>query len=443
MSKLYNAIPIICILFFFAGDLVAQTVNISAEVRPRYEYRHGYKTLFPDNVDAANYISQRTRLNGFFANDLFSAYVSIQDVRVWGDVSQLNVSDVNGLAIHEAWGQIRFCDILSLKLGRQEISYDDQRIFGAVGWAQQARSHDAAIFKFTFGENNKLDAGFAYNAMRESLYEVDYFIANYKTIQWLHYHGDFGNSGLSILFLNNGLAYDAQPDSSFYDQQVSFSQTFGARYTLKAKRVGFNTAFYYQGGKNVKTKEIQAFYFAADVSFKATSWFNVGIGAEYLSGTSTIDQNRSDRNSFSFTPFYGTNHKFNGFMDYFYVGNYVGQNGLIDIYLPLKFSVKKWSFNLIPHYFQAEATVSSYSSETQLYTDYSNGLGTEIDFVVGYKFSKSVNIQAGYSQMFATETMQVVKYPEEINADYYQNTNNWAWVMITFKPTFFNSNNKK
>jgi hypothetical protein len=50
-------------------DLFAQSVIISAEVRPRYEYRHGYKTLFPDGKEAANFISQRTRLNGFFANE--------------------------------------------------------------------------------------------------------------------------------------------------------------------------------------------------------------------------------------------------------------------------------------------------------------------------------------------------------------------------------------
>jgi len=36
--------------------------------------------------------------------------------------------------------------------------------------------------------------------------------------------------------------------------------------------------------------------------------------------------------------------------------------------------------------------------------------------------------------MFATETMQVLK------GGNHSNTNNWAWVMITFKPTFFEKN---
>ena len=38
---------------------------------------------------------------------------------------------------------------------------------------------------------------------------------------------------------------------------------------------------------------------------------------------------------------------------------------------------------------------------------------------------------AGYSQMFATETMQVLK------GGNYENMNNWAWIQLTFKPTFF------
>ena len=74
--------------------------------------------------------------------------------------------------------------------------------------------------------------------------------------------------------------------------------------------------------------------------------------------------------------------------------------------------------------------------------EYTNGLGTEIDFVMGYTFTKALHIRAGYSQMFATQTMQVVKYPDDPNGDYYKGTNNWAWVMLTFKPTFWDSTKK-
>ncbi|HBC04625.1 MAG TPA: hypothetical protein DC015_10640, partial [Aequorivita sp.] len=72
--------------------------TIDAELRPRFEYRHGYKTLFPDNADPATFVSQRTRLNFGYKTEKLHFYLSPQDVRVWGDVPQLNVADENGFS---------------------------------------------------------------------------------------------------------------------------------------------------------------------------------------------------------------------------------------------------------------------------------------------------------------------------------------------------------
>ena len=391
-NKLYS-LALLVILMLISDSILAQQVNVSAEIRPRYEFRHGYKTLFPDDAKAANFISQRTRLNGFFSNQTFKTYISLQDVRIWGDVNQLNTSDVNGFSVHEAWGQVHFCDVFSLKVGRQEIVYDDQRIFGSVGWAQQARSHDAAIFKFSFSEKHDLDAGIAYNAMTESLYEEIYSKANYLTIQWLHYHGNFGKSGLSFFFLNNGMAYDSNPDTTKIDQEVAFSQTIGARYTLNSDKIKFNAASYYQFGKNAKNRDLSAMYFNAEISFHFVKTFSFGLGGEYLSGTSTEDQFDKTKTDKSFSPFYGTNHKFNGHLDYFYVGNHAGNVGLVDIYLPLKLTVKKFTFTLTPHYLMSAATVSTpITAEIATWLEYSNGLGTEIDFAVTWAVTKSVVI---------------------------------------------------
>lgn len=416
-------------LIFFSGNILAQTVNISAEVRPRFEFRNGYQQLMPDDKDAASFVSQRTRLNAFYSNSNFKVKLSLQDVRVWGDVNQLNRNDVYGTSIHEAWGEILFTEKFSIKFGRQEIIYDDHRIFGSVGWAQQARSHDAAILKFKASSKHAIDLGLAYNAVGESNYKTDYLgMKNYKALQFIHYHGKFNKFSLSILELYNGLAYDANNDSEITEEKIAWSLTIGPRITFKGDEVKANAAFYYQGGKNGSNNDLAAMYFAADVTFNIVKNFTIGLGTEYLSGTASQDKGVEDDKSF--TPFYGTNHKFNGWMDYFYVGNHGGNVGLTDIYLPLKFNYKKWSFGLIPHYFMSAATVSQKQLDGN-WKDFSNGLGTEIDFTVGYTMSKAVKLQAGYSQMFATETMQIVK------GGNYNNTNNWAWVMITFKPTFF------
>ncbi|MCK5639122.1 MAG: hypothetical protein KAH67_10435, partial [Flavobacteriaceae bacterium] len=57
--------------------------------------------------------------------------------------------------------------------------------------------------------------------------------------------------------------------------------------------------------------------------------------------------------------------------------------------------------------------------------------GTEIDLALGYKAYKSVMFNVGYSHMFANDTMELLKGGDA------NGTNNWAWVMVTFKPNFF------
>jgi hypothetical protein len=87
---------------------------------------------------------------------------------------------------------------------------------------------------------------------------------------------------------------------------------------------------------------------------------------------------------------------------------------------------------LVPHFFSAQGDVSKLDpSEPDAY------LGTEIDLNLGYKLHKNISFNIGYSQMFATETMEILKGGSK------NETNNWAWAMITFKPTFFNKNFNK
>ena len=127
----------------------------------------------------------------------------------------------------------------------------------------------------------------------------------------------------------------------------------------------------------------------------------------------------------AFTPFYGTNHKFNGFMDYFYVGNHANSVGLVDIYAKIKTKLGEKS--------SLTAFVHNFSANGEIGDGVDKQLGTEIDLVYGHKLNKDVTIGAGYSQMLASEGLETLKS----NAT--GNGNNWAWLMITIKPTLFTS----
>jgi len=405
----------VAILTLVAIQSFAQ-LTISGELRPRAEYRNGYKNLTPNDVDAALFVSQRTRLNTKFISEDYTFFVSLQDVRVWGDVKQLNTSDNNGIAIHEAWGKIKFNPNFAVKLGRQEIIYDDSRMFGNVGWAQQARSHDAVIFKFG-NENYKLDLGFAYNQNGEALFENLYTVeGNYKAMQYAWYHKEWSDFKASFLVLNNGL-------QNIDDDEIRYSQTYGTHLKYKATdALSFNANAYLQSGKDVADNDLSAYLIGLDLGYKASAKLNLGLGFEIQSGNDNASI--GDENN-AFTPFYGTNHKFNGFMDYFYVGNHANNVGLVDIYAKISTKLgEKSSLTAFVHNFSAQAEIAQ---------DADKQLGTEIDLVYTHKLNKDVTIGAGYSQMLASEGLEAIKN------NFSGNGNNWAWLMVTIKPTLFTS----
>jgi len=451
----------ICLIGLFSAflsmDIIAQNVTIDGVFRPRFENRHGYGTIFPKDAKAANFVSQRSRLGLKFSNDKFKVGFSLQNVGVWGETGTLSKSDINGTAVHEAWGEALFSKMFSLKVGRQEIIYDDHRIFGSVDWAQQGRSHDAAIFKIDPNENNRIDVGVAYNALGESLYKQDYMRNNYKTFQYVHWHGNFGKFGISALALNNGMPYQsldstANGNVGFYSEKVTFSRTVGPRLSFENDLIKTNLAFYTQFGNRTviggsqfvggdTTMKVSAVYFGIDIYFKLAKMFTIGAGYEFLSGNNEKDNYESGQGKEvenAFAPLFGTNHKFNGWMDYFYVGNHFNSVGLTDLYFPFKFKKDKISAMIIPHLFSTAGVLyrpekDENFEDTDVMKEYIRYLGTEIDFAFGYTFSKAVAIQAGYSVMFATESMEILKNTQKDKA------NTWGWIMLVFKPTFYQS----
>lgn len=416
MKKNLIKITIGIFMLFIANDLLAQ-FSFSAEFRPRAEYRHGYKTLPATDANAAFFISQRTRLNVYYSNSDFKTGFSLQDVRTWGDVKQLNTTD-DHLFIHEAWGQYFFSEEFSMKLGRQEIVYDDHRIFGSVNWAQQARSHDVAIFKF-IDKKFKLDVGLAFNQLKENNFGTLYTLNNYKSFQYIWAHQDFKNLGVSFLILNNGMQYASFPNPAPTDYDVASSQTLGTRLTYKKKDLSVNAAMYVQGGKNATNVDLSASYLSGEFIYSFSKVFKANIGFEMLSGNDYDDIGNTKEDK-AFAPLYGTNHKFNGHMDYFYVGSHFGKVGLNDLFIGLNYAEDKVKLGLTTHIFSSAGEINNMSKS----------LGTEFDLSFGYALAKGASMTVGYSKMFGTETMELIKGGDS------EESNSWVYLMFIFKPQF-------
>ncbi len=430
-------------------------LTISGEFRPRTEYRHGYKKVADSAQHHAIFTSQRTRLNLMYKTEGYQVKIVSQDVRTWGAQSQLNSIDPS-TSIHEAWGEAFLNKKWSFKFGRQEIVYDDHRMFGSVGWAQQARSHDAGLFKYKT-DGLKMDVGFAYNQDKQQMTTTSYTVPkSYKAFQYVWLHKDFNdNLKSSFLFLNNGkqVNYMNGTQPAYHD---NYTQTIGTHTKYKKEKISVIFNGYYQMGKMpVKpAKDLNAYLVGIDLGYKINKNLSATLGYELQSGNSQTDTTKAYTDvKHAFTPFYGTNHKFNGYMDYFYVGNWSQNVGLQDLYFKVKYKKEKKYVGLDVHLFSAAAPVwdtYTYADEiaagnlTPKYKEMSKTLGTEFDFSFGFPLSKGVMFKGGYSMMMASSTLAYLNGTlTSAGTPYTQANNSWGYAMIIIKPTFFKTNLKK
>ena len=352
--------------------------NIYGQLRTRAELRDGQGSPLPKNVDPAFFISQRTRLNVEYNTYRLKFGVSVQDVRVWGqDVSTINrttVQNNNGLMLHEAWAQLGLTDTtnkkvnLTLKLGRQELIFDDQRLIGNLDWLQQARHHDAALLKY-IRSHWTLNAGVAYNQNKESSSGTIYnpvspgnYSTNtnggsiYKSFQFVHINRRLKSGSVSVLaFADQFNRYLLDSVKTKVWTRGAWTRfTTGLYFTNAFNKLTITGAAYYQGGKTSDNQHLSALLLSGSVMYQFRPYASAGFGYDYTSGGS------SGSRSHSFDPLYGTPHKFWGLMDYFYAASGFGKGGLTDYYLKTKFRFSdKYNLAADLHQFYSASNINT------------------------------------------------------------------------------------
>ncbi|MFK7936068.1 MAG: alginate export family protein [Saprospiraceae bacterium] len=411
--------PLLLCLLIFNTDMNAQ-FTLSAEVRPRSEFRNGFKTPTSEGKDAAFFTEQRSRIYMDFKDEKYKFRLSLQDVRFWGEVPQIFKQEDGNTFLSEAWGQYFVTKKFSVKAGRQIISYDNQRFLGGLEWAQQGRRHDALLLMYEDKEKKtKFHAGFAYNqdddvpeqAFLQSVGANFYSVGgNYKALQYAWFNKGFEGGKVSLLALN---AVNQNPDST-----SSSKQTFGLIASKNvSEKISLAGDFYYQTGK-LGQNNVNALLAGVRATFK-TKVTPLTLGVEYISGKDDADTSTDITN---FSPDYGTNHAHNGLMDYFFVGPANGNVGVMDMFLKTKFKLKKGALIANAHQFM--------TGSEQLDAEggaLNKSMGTELDLVYVVKLAPTVTYHIGYSQLFGTDTLLELRPGN-------QKLNNWAWMMITFKP---------
>ncbi len=414
---------LLAVLLGSVREARAQLV-ISAEIRPRAELRDGFRTVNTHAEKPAAFVEQRSRLNIGYGHGKMQMRLSMQDVRIWGSTNQVYKVDPNLFNVFEAYGEYQLTRRLAVRAGRQALDYDNARFLGALDWAQQGRSHDAVKLMYADSSGFSVHAGAGFNqsfSLEPTKLADTYYggVDNYKSMEFLWLHKDWASGKLSALFFNDGRQ---RTDSSAYARQ-----TYGLVGEKKAGPATLTGEFYYQAGDDVARRTISAYLAAVSVTVP-TKLTPLTLGVDYLSGSDA-----TDTKNHAFVPLYGTNHAFYGHMDYFYVGNNHGQGGrtagLADFYLKTNFKLTaKASLLAHVHHFESPATVYQPGTTDQ---KLASRLGEELDLILNANVSPEFNFKLGYSHFLSTPSLDALKGRAG------QQHNQWAWVMLTFKPVLF------
>ena len=427
MTRIYITILILAITII---SLKAQ-LTVDTEIRPRGEIRHGYKSMFSEDDNAAYFISQRTRLGLLYVNEKYSLKITGQDVRVWGDERLYSSTSVKGdiasIDLYEAWFQLNLGDYSFLKIGRQEWVYDDQRLLAKRNWSQTGMTYDGVLYKFD-NKDFRVDVGLSLNNDAENKVGNEYTPDKMKFLDFIYLSKNLGqNSKITFKGILSG--YQKEEGS----ETVYATATYGPYFKTKSKRHEIDGYFYHQTGTNINSQKVDAYLLSLKGIYKFSNKIGVGPGIDIISGNDLSGTSDTDH---SFDLLYGARHRFLGNMDYFSnLSKSVSDAGLVDIYAKANLTLNsKNSLNVVYHHF---STQKSIPDPVDFTTELKKSLGDEIDIMYKYKAELPAELRIGLSLYNATKSMKIL---QGVNGNA-ANTQYFMWIQLAFSPEIFSSNN--
>ncbi len=405
---------IILPILFVSVNIYAQFM-LSGEIRPRAEFRHGCKKLPADDTLSAFHISQRTRLNFEYEDDNIKSKISFQDIRLWGD--EKFKTDKPGFSLKEAWLDYFIGENFSIKLGRQTLKYDNQRILAASNWNQVSAAHDALLIKYE-KSGFEVHLGSSFNQTKIHNFGTDYERTDYyKTMNFFWLKKETKYVDVSTLSIIDGY----QKENTTNTLYVRGTSSLGFDFKLSSLKISLRG--FYQYGKTKTGSDISSWMTMTDISYKITDNFSLNAGNQILSG----DNNKNPDEIYnSFDIMYGSKHKYNGLIDYFSTPVTTGNSGLIDSYIGIKANIgKRLSLNADYHYFMLQ---NNYIDNAAVIN---KSLASEVDIFLSVKLKKNVTILLGYSLLKGTKSLEIIQ--ECGNSD---NLANFAYIQFTYKPVF-------
>lgn len=366
--------------------------SVSADFRLRYEDVEQDNPL--KDASALTLRSQVGYTTGSLGN--FSATVEFEDVRIVGGHDSYSVppagfkpGEYSVIADPETTeldqGFVQYQDnYLTVKLGRQIITYDGHRFVGHVGWRQDRQTFDALRVDLKPAKGTTLS--YSYIDQRNGIF---------AEVADMYARDHLFNASMATPIGNlAAYAYLLELDEG----SDNALDTYGLSLTGSATAAGvkwlYALEYAYQDSERGVVKN-HAEYQLAELGLELGG-VTAKIGQEVLG---------SDDGSLGFSTPLATLHKFNGWADIFLATPAVG---LVDSYVSLGGMLVGGKWTVVYHGFTAD-------EDTPAFDD----LGSELDISYARKFAK--HYSAG------------IKYAAYSADDFAVDTDKlWVWVALSF-----------
>jgi hypothetical protein len=420
--------------------------DLGGAIRLRYEVKEGFAISgVPGSVDFRDhgadvdneYLLSRIRFHAAFAEDWWSVMAEGQSSLAAGDerwayannpkvagtvARQGEGPESDSIDLHQAFVTLGNKEFpLSLKVGRQELSYGEERLVGAVNWNNIGRVFDAAKARWQtewFGadffasrvvipEDGRFDVANNY----------DWFSGVYATITKIP------KNTWELYFLSRNAstqASAAEPSPQFPQPSARDIYTLGTRLKSLPGQLGpwdykLETAGQLGDfrdprlGPNSARLDHQAYMVSAQAGYTFASVAakpRLGLEYDFASG----DSNPGDGKHETFENLFPTNHKFYGYMDFVSLQNIHDLRGIFQLQPHPRLSLAIeghgfWLADTHDNFYTASGTPRGGISTTPgnnygINPSYSNFVGTELDVIAGYALTRFAQLEAGYGHFF-------------------------------------------
>ncbi|MFH1799038.1 MAG: alginate export family protein [Candidatus Omnitrophota bacterium] len=371
------------------GDYI---VDIGFDNCLRWESIEDYD--FSSN-DSYSKIYNRFRLNSKISyKDSFEVFVEGIDAREW----VYNIkrgSQFDDFDLHQAYLYLSniMDSNLSLKVGRQKLSYGKKRLLAAPTWSNQIRSFDAAVAKLEF---SKLTSDLIFGNA------VEYDSNNFNDSQEGEYLYGTYNTYKAFDFLLVDFYFLSQIDRKTIvtgeDGRVGHLEryTMGGRFNVEAaKDLNFDFEGDYQFGEK-GTSDIDAYALSFYAEKKFSAIFSPKVKLEFNLASGDNDLTNNEYNTF--IPVYQTTHGPYGIIDFFRWQN-MREIALFTSFKP----AAKLFLNPEFHWYWLDNEADAWyrSSGSKMFSNTTGNtasyVGSEYSLVASYELNKNTNFELGYS----------------------------------------------